>query len=331
MTSPLPHQPIPVLEARGLSKTYEFGGQPFWAVKDASFSVERGECVALVGESGSGKTTLARMAVGLTLPDQGDIRINGKESVIALARSTAGRRRLSAEVQFVFQDSYGSLDPTKTVLRSVAEPLEIQRLAAPEIKERVSEALDLVRLPVAYRNRRPSELSGGQRQRVGIARALALKPSILVLDEPVASLDVSIQGQILSLLQDLRSSQNVTLLLIAHDLGVVRAVSDRTLVMYRGSIVEEGDTSAILSDPIHPYTQSLLWSISLRARHSMPEAARRALRQEATIVPLTDQGCVFRARCWRAVDRCQYEVDMYSAGPGRWACCNVPLTEEEAP
>lgn len=314
-----------VLDVQNVSKKFASASSTFWAVRDVSLTIAAGECVALVGESGSGKTTLANMTSGLMPPTSGTVRLAPDLDVADLARRRRGRRLLASHLQLAFQDPYGSLDPSKTVESLVAEPLLLLGLTRKERDARVRHALDTVGMTAALARRRPRELSGGQRQRVGIARALAPGPELLVLDEPVASLDVSIQGQVLSLLKTIREQTGVAQLVIAHDLGVVRAISDRTLVMYRGSIVEEGPTSSLLSRPVHPYTQGMLWSATADGRRAMPADARSALAIDARYPADGDTGCVFRERCWRSIERCGTQVDTVHVSADHWGDCNVPI------
>lgn len=315
--------PSPVLEVDDISQKFSTGTAGFWAARDVSFTVRSGESVALVGESGSGKTTLARAICGLRAPTSGAIRIGGND-VTSRARSRKGRRDLACDVQMVFQDPYGSLDPTKTVIKLVEEPLLQSGHTRSERQERVEGSLDTVGLGASFYGRKARELSGGQRQRVGIARALVSRPRLVVLDEPVASLDVSIQGQVLQLLEKIRRSEHVGMLIIAHDLGVVRAIADRTLVMYRGSIVEAGETSTVLENPAHPYTQGLIWSATAQGQLQMPESARTALRVDAAALPLDDRGCPFRARCWRRTQTCDTGANIVDE-PLRTFSCNHPM------
>lgn len=267
----------PLLEARGVSRLFPIRGTggllraPQWqrAVDDVSVSLAPGEVLALVGESGSGKTTLGRMLLGLTPPSEGQIFYKGQD----IARlSGEAWRTFRREVQVVFQDTGGSLNPRHTIAQSVALPLRhnlglLDAAIAPE----VDRLLDQVGLPAThFRHRLPHELSGGQRQRVGIARALASKPSVIVADEPVSALDVSIRAQILRLMADLQRERGLAYLFITHDLGVVRAMADRVAVMQGGQLVELDTADAVLSAPSHPYTQRLL------AATPVPDPSRQA-------------------------------------------------------
>lgn len=227
------------------------------AVRDVSFEVDPGEVLGIVGESGSGKSTLSRMIVGLDRPDQGEIRVAGHAaSALTSANELAFRR----DVQIVFQDPLSSLDPRMDVRTALLEPL--RALGVDEDHEaRVSELLDAVQLPAGSAAKYPHEFSGGQRQRIAIARALAPRPKVLVADEPVSALDVSVQAQILNLLLDLRDNFGLTVLVVAHDLGVVQHLSDRVVVMSEGEVVEAGDTDSVFDDPQHPYTERLLSAI----------------------------------------------------------------------
>lgn len=314
----------PLLTISDVSKVYGNGASKLWAVRNASLAVARGECVAIVGESGSGKTTMARMIMGLVEPSEGKVLFDG-EDVAAISRRRQNRQRLAGRVQMVFQDPRSSLDPTMKIGDIVAEPLVIFGWSKPDIAVRVAEVLELVGLSQDHAQRLPGELSGGQRQRIGIARALSPRPELLLLDEPVASLDVSMQGQILRLLVDIKEKTNIAIVVIAHDLGVVRAIADRTVVMYSGRIIEHGSTDLVFSEPVHPYTAALYWSASVAGERAMTGEIRRALANEPLPAPQRVTGCVFRTRCWRKIDRCNVEVIRVDRNGDQVAWCNVPL------
>jgi ABC-type glutathione transport system ATPase component len=247
----------PVLTVEGLRK--EFGSTV--AVDDVSFSLPEGGSLAIVGESGSGKTTIARMIVGLERPSAGTIRACGQDRSTP-ARTTRDRRRRGREVQIVFQDPYTSLDPRQTVEQTIDEVLRLHHgWPAERRRKRISELAELVGLDSRQVRALPRALSGGQRQRVAIARALAAEPRVLILDESVAALDVSIQAQVLNLLADIHDETDVSYLCISHDLAVVRQLTQETLVMWRGKIVERGPTARVLDDPNHEYTQRLRASV----------------------------------------------------------------------
>jgi ABC-type glutathione transport system ATPase component len=247
----------PVLQAVGLRK--EFG--ELVAVDDVSFDLPPGRSLAIVGESGSGKTTIARMIVGLERPTNGTIAACGHDRSRP-ARSTRDRRRRGREVQIVFQDPYTSLDPRQDAEATIDEVLRLHRgWPAARRRARTAELIDLVGLDTRQSRALPRSLSGGQRQRVAIARALAAQPDILILDESVAALDVSIQAQVLNLLADIRDQTHVSYILISHDLAVVRQLTDQAIVLHRGKVVERGPTAQVLDDPQHPYTQRLRASV----------------------------------------------------------------------
>jgi ABC-type oligopeptide transport system ATPase subunit len=256
---------MPLLEARGVSRLFPVrasGGllrakKMQRAVDDVSVEIRPGEVLALVGESGSGKTTLGRMLLGLTTPSEGRILYRGRD--ITAHRGEA-QREFRREVQVVFQDTGGSLNPRRTIGQSIALPLAYNRaLDGRAAAIEVDALLEQVGLPAAhFRHRLPHELSGGQRQRVGIARALASHPSVIIADEPVSALDVSVRAQILKLMFDLQRQKNLAYLFITHDLGVVRAMADRVMVMYQGKVVESGAADTVLNTPAHAYTQRLL-------------------------------------------------------------------------
>ena len=274
-------------------------GQPaFRAVDDVSFAIAPGETLGLVGESGSGKTTVGRTLVNLIRPTSGTIRIAGAD---VATMSPTETQALPRTIQMVFQDPYGSLNPRFSVERTLAEVLRFHKVVpASQIAAEVRRLMTVVGLSTALAGRQPRHLSGGQRQRVGLARALAVRPSILVLDEPVAALDVSIQAQVLNLLRDLRAELGLTMLFIAHELGVVRYVSDRVAVMYRGAIVEIGTSAEIFAAPRHPYTESLLDAMP----RLVPEKRIRPPVLTTEGQSGTGQGCRFRARCPKAAAIC---------------------------
>ncbi|HTJ56084.1 MAG TPA: ATP-binding cassette domain-containing protein [Devosiaceae bacterium] len=248
-------------EAVGLRKTFTvpdglFAKRTVAAVDDVNFRLERGESVGLVGESGSGKSTVGRLLLGLIKPSDGDVRVLGRD--IAGMRSRE-LRELRRDIQIVFQNPHTALHPRMNVARALAEPLYIQGGAGrDQIRRRISEMIDVISLPESFLGRYPHELSGGQKQRICIARALMLRPKILVLDEPTSALDVSVQAQILEFLQQLRAEFGLTYLFISHNLAVVQAMCSRILVMYRGKLVEEGASQQVLTSPAHAYTRRLL-------------------------------------------------------------------------
>lgn len=269
------------------------------AVDHVSFDIRRGEILGLVGESGSGKSTIAKTLMGIHRPTDGTVDVAGRSPWALSARELLSFRR---SVQMVFQDPYGSLNPRLTVRNAIAEPLRVHSLVAGDmIDAEVDRLLSLVGLSSGFADRKPRALSGGQRQRVGLARALALRPSILVLDEPVAALDVSIQAQILNLLLDLRDDLRLTMLFVAHELGVVRQVADRVAVLYLGSLVEMGTADEIFDRPRHPYTQALIKAApSLGAR----EKKNAALKGDLPSPYAIPSGCRFRTRCPKATELC---------------------------
>jgi len=309
--------------SRGVVSTLLFKPQRYvHAVDGVSFSVGKGEILGLVGESGSGKTTTALNVLGLVEPTEGEILFNG-QSVPELVHSRE-RLRLRRQMQIVFQDPYESLNPRQTVFAAVAEPLEVHRLTRDreEKVERVKAALDAAGLkpPEAFFHRYPEELSGGQRQRVVIAGALVLNPQLLVADEPVSMLDVSIRAEILNLLLQLRDEHGITILYITHDLATAAYFTDRVAVMYLGRIVEIGPTQTVLSDPRHPYTRALLSVIPV------PNPRRRRKRMiltGETPNPIDlPPGCRFHPRCPLAFDQCpQTEPQLRIVGTDHQVAC----------
>ena len=300
-----------VLEATGISKHFParrgiFGalGTPVRAVDDISFRIEKGKTLGVVGESGCGKTTTAKLVLGLENPTAGTMRFEGRD---LKEMDAAGRRHYRKSVQAVFQDPYASLNPRMRISAIIAEPLTTnENRSAPEVRSRVLELLDLVGLPGRSADLFPHEFSGGQRQRIAIARALAVSPGLIVLDEPVSALDVSIRAQILNLLTDLRDRLGVSYLFIAHDLAAVAHMSHSIIVMYLGKIVESGDADALALDPKHPYTRALFAA----ALPTHPDERREEIILQGEVPsPLRPpSGCHFHPRCPMAMDRCSQEA-----------------------
>ncbi|MEP6969302.1 MAG: ABC transporter ATP-binding protein, partial [Betaproteobacteria bacterium] len=284
------------------------------AVDGVSLTVHAGETVGLVGESGCGKTTTGRAIMGLVPTSNGTVRFDGRDITHLPATEM---RKVRRNLQYIFQDPYSSLNPIKTVGEIVAEPLRIHGLYEETGGARwVSELFDLVGLSSAMVNRFPQEFSGGQRQRIGIARALALKPRLLILDEPVAALDVSIQAQVINLLQDLQHELGLAYLFIAHDLSVVRHISNRVAVMYLGRIVEESDRSSLYKHPMHPYTQSLLSAVPVPDPSTRDSRKRIILEGDIPNPAAPPSGCHFHPRCFKATALCRTEAPIFRAYPG---------------
>jgi oligopeptide/dipeptide ABC transporter ATP-binding protein len=322
---------VPLLAARGLSVTFTVGSaiaarlrnepRVLHAVDDVDLTVGRGAALALVGESGSGKSTLARALSGLQRPDQGEIRLNGR--VLPARRSRADQRK----IQMVFQDPYSSLNPRMTVGGMLHELLRVHGIVPrPEVESYTRELLGLVGLGADAVHAYPRQFSGGQRQRVAIARALALKPELLVADEPVSALDVSVQATILNLLQDLRAELGLALLLISHNLAVVRHLCDQVAVMYLGRIIEVAPTETLFSAPRHPYTQGLLAAIPRMTFSETGDAP--AVRGDPPSPLRIPGGCRFRTRCPVAQPVCEREDPALMAGPDpeHQAACHFAFT-----
>lgn len=271
------------------------------AVDNVSLSIKERETVGLVGESGCGKSTLGRTIMRLVKPVAGRIVFRGAD-ITELSHKDLRRERRS--MQMVFQDPFASLNPRFTVRTILNEPFRVHRIPAAQAAERIPELLELVGLPTSALSRYPNEFSGGQRQRIAIARALALNPSFVVLDEPVSALDVSIQAQILNLLDDLQQQLGLAFLLIAHDLSVVGQISDRVAVMYLGRIVEIGTREQVFSDPQHPYTMALLSAVPSRERRRSAQRRHIILKGDLPNPMDPPTGCRFRTRCWKATDLC---------------------------
>ncbi len=312
-----------VLEARDLRRYYDVSQGAFQSVRElkaldgASFTLERGKTLAVVGESGCGKSTLARVVTMIELPTSGSLQITGVEIAGADANAL---RPLRPKVQIVFQNPYGSLNPRQKIGHALEEPLLVNTLmASRERTEKAREMMAAVGLRPEHYDRYPHMFSGGQRQRIAIARALMLNPEIVVLDEPVSALDVSIQAQVLNLLADLQQKFNLAYLFISHDLAVVKHIADTAMVMYLGKVVEQGNANEIFSHPVHPYTEALL---SATPQADPLAKRKRIVLQGELPSPLSPpSGCTFRTRCPIAQARCAVEVPVLREVEGRQVSC----------
>ena len=317
----------PILEIRDLVKHFPVRGGLFrrnakqvHAVCGVSLDLAKGETLGLVGESGCGKSTTGRLALGLVPATSGTVRFEDHEVHSA---STKELRKLRRRMQIVFQDPYASLDPRMRVGSSIAEPLKVHRLWRDGGKEKVRELMRTVEMDPDDAGRYPHEFSGGQRQRIGIARALALGPDLLVLDEPVSSLDVSIQAGVINLLADLQERLGVAYLFIAHDLSVIRHISHRVAVMYLGKIVETGTRDDVFGRASHPYTQALLSAVPVPDPQRERNRKRIVLEGEVPSPIDPPSGCRFRTRCWKAQDICaEQEPELVDRGQGHPSACH---------
>jgi oligopeptide transport system ATP-binding protein len=295
------------------------------AVDGISFDIRRGETLGLVGESGCGKSTTGRTILQLHRPTSGRVILDGQD----LAQlSNKELRPLRRKMQIIFQDPYSSLNPRMTIADIIGEPLIIHGLTrGRELQTRVDELLTLVGLDPAYANRYPHEFSGGQRQRIGVARALALNPAFIVCDEPISALDVSIQAQIVNLLEDLQAKFGLTYLFIAHDLSMVRHISDRVAVMYLGLLVELADRDELFTTPLHPYTQALISAVPVPDPDVEEQRKRIILEGDVPSPVNVPPGCRFHPRCAHAVDLCQTEVPLWrELRPDHFAACHLADT-----
>jgi peptide/nickel transport system ATP-binding protein len=315
-----------LLDVQHLTKSFvadsNFFGKPtsfVQAVDDVSFQIHRGECFGLVGESGCGKSTIGKMLVGLLRPTSGTITFDGQDLT---AMGDRERRSHCCDIQLIFQDPYASLNPRMTVGNIIAEPIRTNNvLPADKVDDRVDELLECVGLASYMRNRYPHEFSGGQRQRVGIARALAVNPKLIVCDEPVSALDVSVQAQVLNLLGDLQDEFGLTYLFIAHGLSVVKHISDRVGVMYLGKLMEVAEKGELYHEPLCPYTQALLSAIP----SVDPKLRRKRIILEGDVPSPIDPpaGCRFASRCFAKIGACDVAMpDLYEELPGHWCACH---------
>ncbi len=326
----------PLLEVSGLTKTFpvktgllQRRSGRVHAVTDVSFELERGRTIGIVGESGSGKSTLAKCIVRLYPPTAGRISFRGED--IAHMTERRLRAHVRARVQMIFQDPYSSLNPRHTLLSIVDEPLRVHhRLSAEERGYRVDAVLERVGLDPAFRTRRPHEFSGGQRQRIAIARALVLNPDLLVADEPVSALDVSIQAQIVTLMQDLQEELGLAYIFISHDLGVVRAIADTVVVLYLGRTMEVAPADRLFTCYAHPYTEALLSAVPVVRTDDAERPPRIILSGDQPDATNPPAGCVFHTRCPYARDRCRHEAPALRPTAddteGHRLACHYPLT-----
>ena len=318
----------PLLEVKDLKKWFPAKKSPFSrekvfikAVDGVSFTLNEGETLGVVGESGCGKSTMGRSVLRLLEPTGGQVIFNGVDYTALKDKELRDSRK---DLQIIFQDPYASLDPRMTIGDIIAEPLDIQlKLPAKERMQRVLETMERAGLNARFVNRYPHEFSGGQRQRIGIARAIVLNPKIMVCDEPVSALDVSIQAQVINLLMDLQKEMGMAYIFISHDLSVIKHISDRVAVMYLGHLVEIADKKDIYAHPMHPYTVALLSAIPVPDRKHKKE--KIVLEGDLPSPANPPSGCVFHTRCYKAQDICKTEVpELKDCGNGHCCACHFP-------
>lgn len=309
------------ISLREVSKNFKVSGGLLRAVNKVSFDIAKGETLGLVGESGCGKSTLGRVVMGVYQPSEGEIVVKGEPLHI---KSAKDRFKYAKVAQMIFQDPYASLNPRMTVGDIIAEGMEIHKMYdAQKRKERVDELLEIVGLNKEYASRFPHEFSGGQRQRIGIARALAIEPEFLVCDEPISALDVSIQSQIINLLIDLQNKLGLTYLFIAHDLDIVRYISDRIAVMYLGHVMEIGDSDEVYNNALHPYSQALLSAVPIPDPDLEKQKQRIILEGDVPSPIDVPKGCPFAGRCRYAKEKCsEIRPELREIKPGHQAACH---------
>ncbi|WP_257347458.1 ABC transporter ATP-binding protein [Pseudalkalibacillus decolorationis] len=313
----------PLLEVKKVKKYFKVGGKKsLKAVDDISFSIKKGETLGLVGESGSGKSTLGRTVVGLHNATDGRIIFKGKDMSTLRGKEA---REFNRAMQMIFQDPHASLNPRMRVIDIIAEGIDAHSLLkGKERKERVFELLEKVGLSQDHAKRYPHEFSGGQRQRIGIARALAVQPDFIVADEPISALDVSIQAQIVNLMEDLKEDEGLTYLFIAHDLGMVKHISDRIGVMYLGTMMELAESDALFEEPLHPYTQALMSAIPIPNPKEVGQRERIVLPGDPPSPITPPSGCRFRTRCPQAMDICANATpEWLEAKENHWVACHL--------
>ena len=313
----------PLLEVKNLKKYFHVGkNQTLKAVRDISLNIYKGETLGLVGESGCGKSTFGRTVIQLYEPTDGTVIYDGQK--IDSSLSQAKRHEFTRKMQMIFQDPYASLNPRMKVMDIIAEGIDAHGiLKGEERKKKVIELLETVGLSEEHANRFPHEFSGGQRQRVGIARALAVDPEFVICDEPISALDVSIQAQVINLLKELQKKRDLTYLFIAHDLSMVKHISDRIGVMYLGGLVELADSESLFEDPVHPYTQALLSAIPI-PDPDVEKSRSRIMLEGSLPNPIhLSEGCHFAGRCPYANELCrEKEPEMKEIKPGHFAACH---------
>lgn len=311
-----------ILEVKNLKKYFNTPRGPLQAVDDVTFSICKGETLGVVGESGCGKSTLGRTILRLHEPTSGEIKFNGEDITSYTAKQV---KELRSKMQIIFQDPYSSLNPRMTVSQAIAEPMILQGMYKRREKEcidrRVHEMMDLVGLASRFTNSYPHELDGGRRQRIGIARALALNPEFIVCDEPVSALDVSVQAQVLNLMQDLQEQLGLTYMFITHDLSVVKHLSERIVVMYLGQLVEQAEPDELFENPLHPYTKALLSAIPIPDPDIKME--RIMLKGEITSPVNMGSGCRFMKRCPYATPQCGQPLEQKEVSPGHFVSCHL--------
>ncbi|HEX7065781.1 MAG TPA: dipeptide ABC transporter ATP-binding protein [Bacillales bacterium] len=294
------------------------------AVDGITLNAKRGETIGIVGESGCGKSTAGRSIIRLYEPTDGKIVYKGHDITNAPEKDL--RKLIRKDIQMIFQDPFASLNPRKRLGKTLLEPLKTHKLhgSTKQQEERVEQLLDIVGLDPSYKNRYPHEFSGGQRQRIGIARTLALEPEIIIADEAVSALDVSIQSQIINLMEDLQDEFNLTYIFISHDLSVVRHISDRVAVMYLGKMMEFADKTVLYSEPLHPYTQALMSAIPVPRKKGSTKRERIVLKGDLPSPANPPKGCVFHTRCPAAMDICSQVVPKFQENkPGHYVACHL--------